>query len=161
MRPQAETCSTIPAIAVTYPQRIARTQISVAKANEERVCPRPDIQTVKPHIKLCAIARLDRGVICRHRFIELWSGHVGCGAPRDFHHARVVDAKGPSRVGQGQLGICAGDEWASWRQRGPSHLFGTIGRKRHETAFSYSALMFSSFTSRAYLAKSSRTSCAN
>src|SRR5262249_32830269 len=56
----------------------------------------------------------------------------GGRAPRDFHHAGIVDAERARGVGQGQLGVRAGDKGPGWREPDRAHVLGEIGGERHE-----------------------------
>jgi hypothetical protein len=122
----------LPAVAHAHGERIAGAQIAAAKADQQRVRVGADVETVEPDVELGAVAGLDRGEVRRRGLVELRLAHVGGRPPRDFHHAGIVDAERARGVGQGQLGVCAGDKGPGWREPDRAHVLGEIGGKRHE-----------------------------
>jgi hypothetical protein len=85
-------------------------------ADQQSVRKGTDVEPIEPHFELSAVAGLDCCEICRLRLVELRLAHVGCGPPRDLHHAGVIDAEGAGGICECQLGIRARDKWASWSQ---------------------------------------------
>ncbi len=122
----------LPAVAHAHGERIAGAQIAAADADQQRVRVGPDVETVEPDVELGAVAGLDRGEVRRRGLVELRLAHVGSRPPGDFHHAGIVDAERARGVGQGQLGVGAGEKRPGGREPDRAHVLGEIGGERHD-----------------------------